>query len=77
MATTRAARPSGAVSARQVGPSQSRSVASRIVSLRLMFDDLRQRYPWVLPTFRYQTTATLLASLREHVIESAEQKVKS
>jgi len=41
-----------------------------------MFQDLRKRHPWVLPTFRYQDTADLLASLKEHIIEPAEQKVK-
>jgi hypothetical protein len=30
-----------------------------------MFEDLRKRYHWVLPTFRYQDTADLLASLQE------------
>jgi hypothetical protein len=41
-----------------------------------MFHDLRRRHPWVLPTFRYQDTADLLASLKEHIIEPAEQKAK-
>jgi hypothetical protein len=41
----------------------------------VMFQDLRKRYSWVLPTFRYQDTADLLASLKEHIIEPAEQKV--
>jgi hypothetical protein len=41
-----------------------------------MFQDLRRRYPWVLPTFRYQDTVDLLASLQEHVIEPAEQKAQ-
>jgi hypothetical protein len=41
-----------------------------------MFQDLRRRYSWVLPTFRYQDTADLLASLKEHIIEPAEQKVR-
>ncbi len=41
-----------------------------------MFEDLRRRYPWVLPTFRYQDTANLLVSLQEHLIGRAEQKAK-
>ena len=41
-----------------------------------MFEDLRWRYRWVLPTFRYQDTAELLALLKEQVIEPAEQKAK-
>ena len=41
-----------------------------------MFQDLRRRHPWVLPTFRYQDAADLLASLKEHIIEPAEQKAK-
>ena len=41
-----------------------------------MFEDLRRRYQWVLPTFRYQDTADLLASLIEHIIEPAEQKAQ-
>lgn len=31
------------------------------------------RYPWVLPTARYNTTAELLANLAEHVIGPPEQ----
>jgi len=41
-----------------------------------MVEDLRRRYTWVLPTFRYQDTTDLLASLQEYIIEPAEQKVK-
>ncbi len=41
-----------------------------------MFQDLRRRYSWVLPTFRYQDTADILASLREKIIDPAELKVK-
>ena len=41
-----------------------------------MFQDLRRRHHWVLPTFRYKDTADLLASLKEHVIEPAEQKAQ-
>jgi uncharacterized protein YjbI with pentapeptide repeats len=41
-----------------------------------MFEDLRRRYHWVLPTFRYQDTADLLASLQEHIIEPAEMKAQ-
>jgi uncharacterized protein YjbI with pentapeptide repeats len=41
-----------------------------------MFEDLRRRYDWVLPTFRYQDTAELLASLQTEIIELAEQKAR-
>ena len=41
-----------------------------------MFEDLRRRYHWVLPTFRYQDTAELLASLQAHIIAPAEQKAR-
>ncbi len=41
-----------------------------------MFQDLRRRHPWVLPTFRYHDTTDLLASLKEHIIEPVEQKAK-
>jgi hypothetical protein len=41
-----------------------------------MFEDFRRRYHWVLPTFRYQDIADLLASLQEQVIEPAEQKAQ-
>lgn len=41
-----------------------------------MFEDLRRRYHWVLPTFRYQDTAELLISLQEHIIAPAEQKAR-
>jgi len=41
-----------------------------------MFEDLRRRYHWVLPTFRYQNTNDLLVSLKEKIIEPAEQKAK-
>lgn len=41
-----------------------------------LFEDLRRRYHWVLPTFRYQETAELLASLQGQIIEPAEQKAK-
>ncbi len=41
-----------------------------------MFEDLRRRYHWVLPTFRYQDTVDLLVSLKEHIIEPAEEKAK-
>ena len=34
------------------------------------------RYPWVLPTFRYQDTMSLLVSLKEHVITPSEQKAR-
>jgi len=41
-----------------------------------MFQDLRRRYSWVLPTFRYQDTADVLASMKEKIIDPAELKVK-
>ncbi len=41
-----------------------------------MFQDLRQRYHWVLPTYRYQDTLSLLRSLKEHLITPAEQKAQ-
>ncbi len=41
-----------------------------------MFEDLRRRYHWVLPTFRYQDTAELLASLQTQIIAPAEQKAR-
>ncbi len=55
---------------------QSLIVEGKAVERReyAMFEDLRRRYHWVLPTFRYQDTADLLASLQEHIIEPAEQK---
>jgi hypothetical protein len=34
------------------------------------------RYPWVLPTVRYKTPDQLLASLKEKLIQPAEEKVK-
>lgn len=41
-----------------------------------MFEDLRRRHHWVLPTIRYQDTAELLASLQSQIIAPAEQKAK-
>ena len=41
-----------------------------------MFEDLRRRYSWVLPTFRYQNVAELLVSLQEQIIAPAEQKAR-
>jgi hypothetical protein len=41
-----------------------------------MFEDLRSRYSWVLPTFRYQDTTDLLASLDKKIIEPAERKAQ-
>jgi hypothetical protein len=41
-----------------------------------MFEDLRRRYHWVLPMFRYQDTADLLVSLEEQIVGPAEQKAK-
>jgi Pentapeptide repeats (8 copies) len=41
-----------------------------------MFEDLRRRYHWVLPTFHYHDTAELLASLQTQIIAPAEEKAK-
>lgn len=41
-----------------------------------MFQDLRKKYHWVLPTHRYRGIDDLLASLQERVIEPAEQKAQ-
>jgi hypothetical protein len=41
-----------------------------------MFEDLRRRYPWVLPTVRYKDIAELIASFKEQIIDPAEQKAK-
>jgi hypothetical protein len=41
-----------------------------------MFEDLRRRYDWVLPTVRYLDKADLVESLRAHGIEQAEQKAQ-
>jgi hypothetical protein len=38
-----------------------------------MFQDL-ERYPWVLPTYRYESIEHLLGALQERVIAPAEQK---
>lgn len=35
-----------------------------------------QIYPWVLPIVHYQDTVELLSSLKEHVIDLAEEKAK-
>ena len=34
------------------------------------------RYPWVLPVYHYTDQASLLQSLKEHVIDPAEQKAQ-
>jgi len=41
-----------------------------------MFQDLRKRYPWVLPVYRYKDHESLLASLQEKVIVPTEQRVQ-
>ena len=41
-----------------------------------MFRDLRQKYHWVLPTYRYRELEDLLASLQAKVIAPAEQKAQ-
>lgn len=33
------------------------------------------RYPWVLPIYRYQNISSLLASIKEHIIQPVEQKM--
>jgi hypothetical protein len=40
-----------------------------------MYDHFKN-FPWVLEAYRYTTVDRLLASLREHVIEPAEKKVR-
>ncbi len=54
------------------------TVDGKVVERReyAMFEDLRRRHHWVLPTFRYQDTADLLASLQAQIIAPAEQKAK-
>ena len=42
----------------------------------VLFEDLRRRHHWVLPTFRYQDTAEFLASLQAQIIAPAEQKAR-
>jgi hypothetical protein len=41
-----------------------------------MFHDLRARYHWVLPTYQYQDTSSLIVSLKENVVDPAELKAK-
>jgi hypothetical protein len=41
-----------------------------------MFQDLRKRYSWVLPLYRYKDHESLLASMQEKVIAPAEKKVE-
>lgn len=41
-----------------------------------MFHDLTTRYHWVLPTYHYRDTRSLLASLSKCVITPAEQKAR-
>lgn len=41
-----------------------------------MFEDLRRRYHWVLPTFRYRSTNELLLSLQTQIIAPSEQKAR-
>jgi uncharacterized protein YjbI with pentapeptide repeats len=42
----------------------------------VMFEDLRRRYSWVLPTIHYQDTADLLTLIKEQIIDPAEQKAQ-
>jgi len=39
-----------------------------------MFNDLRKRYSWILPTYTYRDLPDLLSSLQEHIIEPSERK---
>ena len=41
-----------------------------------MFDSFR-RYPWVLETHYYESTAALLSNLTQYVIEPAERRLAS
>lgn len=41
-----------------------------------MFQDLRKRYSWVLPVYRYKDRESLLTSLKEKVIAPAEKSVQ-
>src|SRR5260370_4468461 len=41
-----------------------------------MFNDLRARYHWVLPTYQYQDISSLVASLKESIIVPAEHKAQ-
>ncbi len=41
-----------------------------------MFEDLRQRYSWVLPTVRYQDATNLFTLLKEQIIDPAERKAQ-
>ena len=50
------------------------SVDSASISYSVIADIAR--YPWVLPTVAYATPDELVSSLRESIIEPAEQKVK-
>ena len=53
-------------------------VDGRVVERReyAMFQDLRRRHHWVLPTLYYTDQAHLLATLKEAVIEPAERKAQ-
>jgi hypothetical protein len=41
-----------------------------------LFQELKRRYRWVLPTYAYTDQAHLLATLKEQVIEPAERKAQ-
>jgi hypothetical protein len=41
-----------------------------------IFADLRRRYHWVLPTYRYQNLKELLSTMHTRVIEPAERKAQ-
>ena len=41
-----------------------------------MFVDFLKTYPWVLPVHYYRDQANLLASLKDHVIDTAERKAQ-
>ena len=56
-------------------PVQPLLVQGDVIHEYPMFRDLR-KYPWVLPTARYEDTPGLLAALKAQVLEPAEQKAK-
>jgi hypothetical protein len=41
-----------------------------------MFRDLKRRYDWVLPTYRYDDVSSLLISLEKEIIMPAEKKAR-
>ncbi|MFL5624133.1 MAG: pentapeptide repeat-containing protein, partial [Ktedonobacteraceae bacterium] len=41
-----------------------------------MFEDLRRRYHWVLPTHQYKNANSLITSLKKNIIDPAERKAQ-